>query len=84
MTTDIHGRYYVTSAEGLQIFDPTGRLCVVLPSPDPRTPLVSCCFAGPDHAWLHVANGGKIWRRKTKTRGVLGFEAPQPYEAVPK
>lgn len=84
MTTDIHGRYYVTSAEGLQIFDPTGRLCGVLPPPDPGMPLVSCCFAGQDHAWLHVANGGKIWRRKTSTRGALGFEEPKPYEAPPK
>ena len=84
MTTDIHGRYYVTSAEGLQIFDPTGRLCGVLPPPDPALPLVSCCFAGPEHAWLHVANGGKIWRRKTSTQGALSFEEPKPYEAPPK
>jgi enterochelin esterase family protein len=84
MTTDIHGRYYVTSAEGLQIFDSTGRLCGVLPAPDPALPIVSCCFAGPDQAWLHVANGGKIWRRKTKTRGALGFEAPKAYEVLPK
>jgi enterochelin esterase family protein len=84
MTTDIHGRYFVTSAEGLQIFDPTGRLCGVLPAPDPALPIVSCCFAGPDQAWLHVANGGKIWRRKTTTRGALGFEAPKAYEVLPK
>lgn len=84
MTTDVHGRYYVTSAEGLQIFDPTGRLCGVLPPPDPALPVVSCCFAGPDHAWLHVANGGKIWRRKTATRGALAFEAPKPNEVAPK
>jgi enterochelin esterase family protein len=84
MTTDVQGRYYVTSTEGLQIFDPTGRLCGVLPAPDPKVPLVSCCFAGPGHAWLHVANGGKIWRRKTTTRGALGFEEPKAYEAAPK
>ena len=84
MTTDVHGRFYVTSAEGLQIFDPTGRLCGVLPPPDPKVPLVSCCFAGPGHAWLHVANGGKIWRRKTTTRGALGFEEPKAYEVMPK
>lgn len=84
MTTDIHGRYYVTSAEGLQIFDPTGRLCGVLPAPDPKVPVVSCCFAGPGHAWLHVANGGKIWRRKTNTKGALGFEEPKAHEPAPK
>lgn len=84
MTTDVHGRYYVTSAVGLQIFDPTGRLCGVLPAPDPDVPVVSVAFAGPGHAWLHVANGGKIWRRKTKTRGALGFEPPRPNEKAPK
>jgi gluconolactonase len=84
MTTDVHGRYYVTSAVGLQIFDPTGRLCGVLPAPDPAVPMVSVAFAGPGHEWLHVANGGKIWRRKTKTRGALGFEPPRPNEAPPK
>ena len=84
MTTDIHGRYYVTSAEGLQIFDPTGRLCGVLPAPDPKLPIVSCCFAGPGHAWLHVGNGGKIWRRKTNTKGALGFDEPKAFEGVPK
>lgn len=84
MTTDVHGRYYVTSTEGLQIFDPTGRLCGLLPAPDPAMAMVSCCFAGPGHAWLHVANGGKIWRRKTTTRGALGFETPEAYEPAPK
>src|SRR5690606_30867981 len=44
MAADVHGRYYVTSAEGLQIFDPTGRLCGVLPAPDPAVPLVSVAF----------------------------------------
>jgi len=84
MTTDVHGRYYVTSAEGLQIFDPTGRLCGVLPAPDPKLPIVSCCFAGPGHAWLYVGNGGKIWRRKTTSAGALGFEEPKANEVVPK
>ena len=84
MTTDVHGRYYVTSAEGLQIFDPTGRLCGVLPAPDPTLPVVSTCFAGPGHAWLHVGNGGKIWRRKTQTSGALAFAGPQASEVVPK
>jgi enterochelin esterase family protein len=82
MTTDVHGRYYVTSAEGLQIYDPTGRLCGVLPAPDPKLPVVSTCFAGPGHAWLYVGNGGKIWRRKTQTSGALAFAGPQANEVA--
>jgi enterochelin esterase family protein len=84
MATDKHGRYYVTSAEGLQMFDPTGRMGGVIATPDPEKPLVSVCFAGPGHEWLYVANGGTIYRRKTKTAGALFFEEPKPAEAPPK
>lgn len=84
MATDVHGRYYVTTAEGLQMFDPTGRMGGVMPKPDPEANLVSVCFAGPDHAYLHVANGGTIYRRKTKTRGALFFEEPASDEVMPK
>ncbi|HAD60310.1 MAG TPA: hypothetical protein DCG12_13790, partial [Planctomycetaceae bacterium] len=31
MAVDRRGRYYVTSAVGVQVFDPTGRPCGVLP-----------------------------------------------------
>lgn len=84
MATDVHGRYYVTTAEGLQMFDPTGRMGGVIATPDPESPLVSVCFAGPGHAWLYVANGGTIYRRKTKTSGALFFEEPKSNEAPPK
>lgn len=84
MATDIHGRYYVTTAEGLQMFDPTGRMGGVISKPDPENHLVSVCFAGPEHAYLYVANGGKIYRRKTKTAGALFFQEPKPNETPPK
>ena len=84
MATDIHGRYYVTTAEGLQMFDPTGRMGGVIAKPDPENHLVSVCFAGPEHAYLYVANGGKIYRRKTKTAGALFFQEPKPNETPPK
>lgn len=84
MATDVHGRYYVTTAEGLQMFDPTGRMGGVIAKPDPSAGLVSVCFAGPGHAYLYVANGGKIYRRKTKTAGALFFEEPEGNKAPPK
>lgn len=84
MATDVHGRYYVTTAEGLQMFDPTGRMGGVIATPDSSVPLVSVCFAGPDHAYLHVANGGTVYRRKTKTRGALFFDEPASDEPMPK
>jgi enterochelin esterase family protein len=61
--TDKAGRYYVTSKVGVQIFDPTGRPCGVLPKPDESQPLTSCVLAGPDHSTLYIANGKTIYRR---------------------
>lgn len=84
MATDVHGRWYVTTAEGLQMFDPTGRMGGVIATPDPEKPLVSVGFAGPGHVYLHVANGGTIYRRKTKTAGALFFAEPMPDEEMPK
>jgi enterochelin esterase family protein len=66
MAVDKAGRYYVTSALGVQIFDPTGRMCGVLPKPDDAQPLTSCTLAGPNHEYLYVTNGTKIFRRKLK------------------
>ncbi|HBE68681.1 MAG TPA: hydrolase, partial [Planctomycetaceae bacterium] len=56
LATDAQGRFYVTSELGIQIFDPTGRPCGVLPPPDPTQPLVSCTIGGPNGNYLLVAN----------------------------
>ena len=47
MAVDKAGRYYVTSALGVQIFDPTGRPCGVLPKPNADQPLTTCILGGP-------------------------------------
>jgi len=69
MTSDTLGRYYVTSAVGLQVFDPTGRLCGVLTKPQPDKPLTSCVLSGPNREYLYVTNGDKIFRRKVQAVG---------------
>ncbi len=76
MTTDSEGRYYVTTSLGVQIFDAAGRLSGILPKPQEAN-LVSAAFAGPDLSYLYLACGDKIYRRKTKTRGVLSFQKPR-------
>lgn len=73
MATDAAGRFYVTSAVGLQMFDPTGRLCGVIAAPQAK-PLVSVEFSGPDLNYLYVCCGDKIYRRQTKTHGLLYFK----------
>jgi enterochelin esterase family protein len=65
---DAAGRYYVTSALGVQVFDPTGRGCGVLPKPIEAQPLTSCVLAGPNHEYLYVTNGTTVFRRKVKVR----------------
>ncbi len=63
---DKSGRYYVTSALGVQIFDPTGRQCGVLPRPLEEQPLTSCTLAGTNHEYLYITNGNTVFRRKLK------------------
>jgi len=61
---DKRGRFYVTSAVGVQIFDPTGRPCGVLPKVDEDQPLTSCILAGEGHSTLYIAHGNTIYRRR--------------------
>ena len=63
MSTDRAGRYYVTSALGVQIFDPTGRLCGVLDKPQVNAPVTSCILAGPGFNTLFVTSADKVYRR---------------------
>jgi enterochelin esterase family protein len=63
MAVDKAGRFYITSALGVQIFDPTGRECGLLPKPKPDQPLTSCTLAGSDHSVLFITNGDTIFRR---------------------
>jgi enterochelin esterase family protein len=64
MAVDNAGRYYVTSELGVQIFDPTGRPCGILPKVNGDQPLTSCILAGSDLSTLYIAQGEKIYRRK--------------------
>ena len=64
MAVDRAGRYYITSSVGIQIFDPTGRPCGVLPAPAPDQPLTSCTLAGEDHSFLYVTLGPTVYRRR--------------------
>jgi enterochelin esterase family protein len=69
MTMDDAGRYYVTSAVGIQMFDPTGRLGGVIANPQKKG-TVSLAFAGPGHQYLYACSSDKVFRRKLKAKGV--------------
>ncbi len=69
MAGDEAGRYYVTSNLGVQIFDPTGRECGLLPKPQADKPLTSCALSGAGCAFLYITNGDRIYRRKVMAVG---------------
>lgn len=69
LTVDTVGRIYATSAEGVQIFDPTGRLSGVLLPPGPG-PLTGLRFGGPERNTLLVVCGTEVWARKTQAQGL--------------
>lgn len=76
MTVDAAGRLYVATRAGLQMFDPTGRMGGVILKPQDKF-LSNATFAGPDLSYLYVTCTDKVYRRKTKTRGVSNFTKPE-------
>jgi sugar lactone lactonase YvrE len=77
LTLDAAGRAYATSREGVQVFDPTGRLSGVLVAPE-RAALGGVAFGGADLDRLYVACGRKVYVRKTLAKGVKAAEAKAP------
>ncbi|MBL9176553.1 MAG: SMP-30/gluconolactonase/LRE family protein [Verrucomicrobiaceae bacterium] len=67
--TESNGRCFVTTELGVQIFDPAGRLSGIIAKPEPQSKVVSVEFAGKNHDILHIAAGGKVFRRKLKVKG---------------
>jgi enterochelin esterase family protein len=70
MTTEAQGRYFVTSAVGVQVFDTFGRHSGTLALPKAGAKIVSVEFAGADHDILFLAAGDTIWSRKLKVKGL--------------
>jgi enterochelin esterase family protein len=75
MTCDAQGRYYVSSAVGVQIFAKDGSLLGILANPGEKN-MTSAAFAGAHQAYLHVICGDKIFRRKVQATGFLYHVPP--------
>lgn len=69
LTVDSGGLIYATSQAGVQVFDPTGRLCGVLLRPSTEQQ-VALTFAGPQRDQLLLACKNKLYSRKMLTRGI--------------
>ncbi len=74
LALDAAGRAYATSREGVQVFDPTGRLSGILVAPE-RAALGGAAFGGADLDRLYVGCGGKVYVRKLLSKGVKAAES---------
>lgn len=61
---------------GVQYFDPTGRISGVIPGPAGIRGITSVTFAGPNLEYMYLTCFTRIYRMKTKTRGVLYQNGP--------
>ena len=75
MTADTNGSVYIATTLGVQVFDQIGKCHAIIPAPAPG-PLSSVKFAGANLDELYVTNGGKVFKRKVKTKGVVSWRAP--------
>jgi gluconolactonase len=75
MTFDKEGRLYVCTHIGIQVFDQAGRVIGVINRPSAQW-LANLCFGGPNLDYLYLCNGNHVYRRKTKTQGVLSWQEP--------
>jgi len=64
MTLDKANRIYAATSLGVQVFDPTGRLCGVLLQPDFPRFASSIAFAGTDKSTLYALVGQTLYTRK--------------------
>jgi gluconolactonase len=75
MTVDADGRLYVTTEMGVQFCDQAGRVNGILDKPQ-KAWLANVAFGGADMKTLFVTCGDKVYKRATKVKGVLTFNAP--------
>jgi sugar lactone lactonase YvrE len=80
MSTDLYGRYYVSSAMGVQVFDPTGRECGLLPKPYDKS-MTSVHIGGPNGEYMYVTQQDKVLRRKSNVKSFYPWLGP--VEAIP-
>ena len=72
MTVDVEGRLYLATALGVQVFDQMGRVVAILPKPE-RAWLSNVAFGGPNLDELYATCGSGVYKRKTRTKGVLSW-----------
>ena len=75
MAVDADGRVYIATALGVQIFDQIGKCHAIIPPPQPG-PLSNVEFGGPNMDEMFVTHSDKVFKRKTRARGVVSWGPP--------
>jgi enterochelin esterase-like enzyme/sugar lactone lactonase YvrE len=75
LAMDTNGYLYVSTRLGVQVCDQAGRVNGILARPQPGE-LSRVAFAEAERDTLFVAAGGRLFKRKTRAKGALSFEAP--------
>jgi sugar lactone lactonase YvrE len=75
MTVDTQGRLYVATRMGVQFFDQAGRVNGIISKPQNKW-LANVVFGGENLDELYACCSDKVYKRKTRAKGVLSFQAP--------
>ena len=75
MTVDAEGRVYIATSLGVQVFDQIGKCHAIIPAPQTAS-LSSVKFGGANMDEMYVTNGDKVFKRKTKVKGIVSWGAP--------
>jgi sugar lactone lactonase YvrE len=74
---DTTGQVYFATPLGIQVTEANGRLAAILNPPEYGT-IAGFTFAGKDLNWLYAAEGGKLFRRAGKVKGVAPWAVVKP------
>ena len=75
MAVDADGRVYIATSLGVQVFDQIGKCHAIIPAPQ-RASLSNVEFGGPNMDEMYVTNHDKVYKRKTKVKGVVSWRPP--------
>ncbi len=77
VTEDSIGQVYFATPLGIQVCEANGRMAEILNPPEHGN-VSSIAFAGKDLNWLYAAEGGKLFRRPVKVKGVAAWVPVRP------
>ena len=75
MAVDADGRVYIATSLGVQVFDQIGKCHAIIPAPYPEA-LTNVEFGGADMDEMYITNGDRVFKRKTKVKGVVSWKPP--------